>query len=118
MKFYINLIHNYIILKNFDKAVKKWPAITCSSHSHDSTEMTPQMIERKITEDEYLYATFGALAMFVAVYVFVLLISCVLCVRDIRAPPSQQSERGRLLVVEGSVLNGARNGFICHIWMI
>ena len=52
------------------------------------------MIERKITENEYLIATFGALAMFVAVYVFVLLISCVLCIHDIRAPP--QSERARL----------------------
>ena len=52
------------------------------------------MIERKITENEYLIATFGALAMFVAVYVFVLLISCVLCIHDIRAPP--QSERDRL----------------------
>ena len=52
------------------------------------------MIERKITENEYLIATFGALAMFVAVYVFVLLISCVLCIHDIRAPP--QSERERL----------------------
>ena len=66
------------------------------------------MIERKITEDEYLYATFGALAMFVAVYVFVLLISCVLCIHDIRAP---HSERGRLLVAEGTMQNGARDGF-------
>ena len=66
------------------------------------------MIERKITEDEYLIATFGALAMFVTVYVLVLLISCVLCIHDIRAP-QQQSERGRLLVVEGRIQNGARN---------
>ena len=51
------------------------------------------MIERKITENEYLIATFGALAMFVAVYVFVLLISCVLCIHDIRAPPQSETSR-------------------------
>ena len=61
------------------------------------------MIERKITENEYLIATFGALAMFVAVYVFVLLISCVLCIHDIRAPP--QSERDRLAAETSGNLN-------------
>ena len=31
--------------------------------------------------------------MFVAVYVFVLLISCVLCIHDIRAPPQSETSR-------------------------
>ena len=43
-------------------------------------------LEAKITEDEYLAATFGALCMFLAVYLFVVLISCVICLKKIRYP--------------------------------
>ena len=43
-------------------------------------------LEAKITEDEYLAATFGALGMFLAAYLFVFLISCVVCIRKIRYP--------------------------------
>lgn len=39
-------------------------------------------ITRKITQNEYLTAIFGALGMFMGFYVIVLLISCVLCIKD------------------------------------
>ncbi len=51
--------------------------------------------EQQITRQEYLYATLGALAIFLGAYVVVLMISCVLCINTIRMPGS---ERERLIV--------------------
>lgn len=47
-------------------------------------------IEAKITKSEYLAATFGAVSMFVGAYLFVLMVSCVLCIRKIRLPLNDQ----------------------------
>ena len=41
-------------------------------------------ISRKITNEEYLQATFGAIGLFVLFYVVVIMISCVLCIKDYR----------------------------------
>ena len=41
-------------------------------------------ITQKITNEEYLQATFGALGLFMLFYVVVILISCVLCIKDYR----------------------------------
>jgi hypothetical protein len=43
-------------------------------------------IMKKITKQEYLYATFGALGLFLATYVLVVLVSCIMCVRTWRLP--------------------------------
>ena len=43
-------------------------------------------IVKKITKQEYLYATFGALALFMATYVLVVLVSCIMCVKTWRVP--------------------------------
>ena len=43
-------------------------------------------IVRKITEEEYLVATFGAFGMFVGAYLVVILVSCLICVRKRRVP--------------------------------
>ena len=41
-------------------------------------------ISKKISYNEYLIATFGAFGIFVGFYILVLLISCVLCIKDYR----------------------------------
>ena len=41
-------------------------------------------ITHKITYNEYLVATFGAIGIFVGFYILVILITCVLCIKDYR----------------------------------
>ena len=41
---------------------------------------------KKITKQEYLYATFGALGLFLGTYILVVLVSCIMCVRTWRVP--------------------------------
>ena len=41
-------------------------------------------ISKKISYNEYLIATFGAFGIFVGFYILVLMISCVLCIKDYR----------------------------------
>jgi len=43
-------------------------------------------IMKKITKQEYLYATFGALGLFLGTYILVVLVSCIMCVRTWRVP--------------------------------
>ena len=44
------------------------------------------IISKKITKNEYLVATFGAFFMFIGAYVIVVLVSCILCVRQRKVP--------------------------------
>ena len=48
-------------------------------------------INKKITKEEYLAATFGAFGMFIGAYVIVVLVSCIICVRIRAAPAGQES---------------------------
>ena len=41
-------------------------------------------ITHKITYNEYLVATFGAIGIFVGFYILVILITCFLCIKDYR----------------------------------
>jgi len=43
-------------------------------------------IIKKITKQEYIYATFGALGLFLGTYVLTVLVSCIMCVRTWRVP--------------------------------
>ena len=43
-------------------------------------------IVKKITKQEYLYATFGALGLFLGTYILVVLVSCIMCVKTWRVP--------------------------------
>ena len=47
----------------------------------ERTKVVKCDISKKITKDEYLTATFGALLMFIGAYFLVILVSCIICVR-------------------------------------
>ena len=63
-------------------------------------------LETKITQEEYLIATFGALGMFVGAYILVFLISCVLCIKDYRVGTLIVEDRRPILEAQDSVVSG------------
>jgi hypothetical protein len=68
-----------------------WARFVCGAPGSEPcrTKTASLMIERKITEEEYLLATLGAFVMFIGAYVVTFLISCVLCINTIRKPGTE-----------------------------
>ena len=62
------------------------PPANQECHGPCRKKMVEFKIVKKITKQEYLYATFGALALFMATYVLVVLVSCIMCVKTWRVP--------------------------------
>ncbi len=60
--------------------------VSLGVHSASRSKTVTFSIVRKITEEEYLVATFGAFGMFMGAYLVVVLVSCLICVRKRRVP--------------------------------
>ena len=61
-------------------------------HGPCRTKTVKFNIIKKITKQEYIYATFGAFGLFLGAYVLVVLISCIMCVRTWRVPTERTLE--------------------------
>ena len=76
-----------VVVKTDDTSCHKSKEIGMkkSSHFGDSRMKSFTLsISKKISYNEYLIATFGAFGIFVGFYILVLMISCVLCIKDYR----------------------------------
>ena len=62
------------------------PPANRECHGPCRKKMVEFKIMKKITKQEYLYATFGALGLFLGTYILVVLVSCIMCVRTWRVP--------------------------------
>ena len=88
---YPNGFYLVFVAKTDDRSCRKYSKMPNllgnSSETNDLGLRTKRIsftISRKITNEEYLQATFGAIGLFVLFYVVVIMISCVLCIKDYR----------------------------------
>ena len=77
---YPNGFYLVIVAKTDDYSCRK--SFKLPTNNPWRTKRISFSVTRKITNEEYLQATFGALGLFFLFYVVVILISCVLCIKD------------------------------------
>ncbi len=83
-----------------------------SPTSEDRQKQVAFSIVRKITEEEYLVATFGAFGMFMGAYFVVTLVSCLICVRKRRLPLERSLFEGPSRPPPRPLSRGSRYGSV------
>ena len=77
---YPNGFYLVIVAKTDDYSCRK--SFKMTPNNPWRTKNISFSVTRKITNEEYLQATFGALGLFFLFYVIVISISCFLCIKD------------------------------------
>jgi hypothetical protein len=95
-----NGIYIVLVAKTDDSKCRKVFRLT-GNDKHSRVKNITLRVSSKITQVEYLTATFGALAMFFGFYVFVFLISCVLCIKDYRLGTIE--DRQPILTIDATI---------------
>ncbi len=92
-----------LVAKSDDSRCTKSLRLNSEGSPNDNSDRVKTVsleVQRLISDDEYFIATFGAFGIFVGFYLIVLLISCVLCIKEHRMGSIEEDQSPIVATIE------------------